>query len=104
MNFNTIVRFFTDKPDTVELLTNTTENTDCSDLWVNFTCVASEANPAVDNFLLFAKDGDISSRKSGTWIKKVTGGGNHVYSCLAQHIVETVTSIKNVTLTVNGEF
>ena len=96
--------FFADKPDTVELLTNTTENTDCYDLWVNFTCVASEANPAVNNFLLYEKDGGVNSSKSGTWITKLTGEGKHVYSCEAQHILENVSSSNTAALTVNGEF
>ena len=98
------MRFLTDKPDTVELLTNTTTNAVCYDLWVNFTCVASEANPAVNNFLLYEKDGGINSSKSGTWIKKLTGEGKQVYSCEAQHIVENVNSSNTATLTVNGEF
>ena len=96
--------FFSDKPDTVELTVNTTENTDCSDLWVNFTCVASEANPVVYNFLLYEKDGEISQSKSGMWIKKISKGGKHVYSCIALHAVGNVTSLNNVTLTVNGKF
>ena len=96
--------FFSDKPDTVELTVNTTENTDCSDLWVNFTCVASESNPAVYNFLLYEKDGESSQSKSGIWIKKISQRGKHVYSCVALHVEGNVTSSNNVTLTVNGEF
>ena len=75
-------------------------------LWVNFTCVTSESNPPVYNFLLYEKDGNISHSKSGTWITKISRGGRHVklYSCVALHAVENVTSSNNVTLTVNGEF
>lgn len=96
--------FFSDKPDIVELTVNATENTNCSDLWVNFTCVASEANPAVYNFLLYEKDREISQSKSGMWIKKISKGGEHVYSCIALHAVGNITSLNNVTLTVNGKF
>ena len=96
--------FFSDKPDTVELKVNTTENTNCSDLWVNFTCVASEANPAVYNFVLYEENGEISQSKSGMWIKKISKGGKHVYSCIALHAVGNLTSLNNVTLTVNGKF
>ena len=96
--------FFSVKPDTVELSVNITENTDCSDFWVNFTCVASEANPVVYNFLLYEKDGDISQSKSGIWIKKISKGGKYVYRCIALHVVGNVTSSNNVTLTVNGKF
>ena len=70
VNVNTT--FLPDKPDSVELVVNTTENKDCSDLYVNFTCVASVAIPSVYNFLLYEKDGDISQSKSGIWIKKMT--------------------------------
>ena len=98
--------FSSDKPDTVELAVNTTQNMDCSYLWVNFTCVTSESNPPVYDFLLYEKDGNISHSKSGTWITKISRGGRHVklYSCIALHAVENVTSSNNVTLTVNGEF
>ena len=73
-------------------------------MWVNFTCVASEANPAVDNFLLYEKDGGINSSKSGAWIEKLSDGGRRMYSCEARHIVENVNSSNTVTLAVNGEF
>ena len=102
VNVNTT--FLPDKPDSVELVINTTENKDCSDLYVNFTCVASVAIPSVYNFLLYEKDGDISQSKSGIWIKKMTKGGKHIYSCIALQVVGNVTSSNNVTLTVNGEF
>lgn len=83
---------------------NTTENTDCSDLWVNFTCVASEANPPVYNFLLYENYGNLSQSKSGIWIKKISKEGKHVYSCVALHVLGNVDSSNNETLTVNGEF
>lgn len=66
--------------------------------------MTSESNPAVVTFLLYEKDGNLSHRKSGTWIKKISRGGRHVYSYIALHAVENVTSSNNVTLTVNGEF
>ena len=93
-----------DKPDSVELVVNTTENKDCSDLWVNFTCAASVAIPPVYSFLLYEKDGYISQSKSGTWINKISKGGKHIYSCIALQFLGNVTSSNNVTLTVNGEF
>ena len=99
-----MVNFFSVKADTVELSVNITENTDCSDFWVNFTCVASEANPAVYNFLLYEKDGNISQSRSGIWIKKISKGGKYVYRCIALHVVGNVSSSNNVTLTVNGKF
>lgn len=66
--------------------------------------MASVAIPAVYNFLLYEKDEDISQSKSGNWIKKISKGGKHIYSCIALQVVGNVTSSNNVTLTVNGEF
>ena len=94
--------FSADKPDAVNLTTNITENKDCSDLWVNFTCVATAANPPVYNFQLYESGQGVRFSESGTWIEKVSKGGKHVYKCLAEQLLENVTSTNNVTLTVNG--
>jgi len=87
----------------VTLVTNTTENTDCSDLWVSFTCISSEANPPVYNFLLSDDEDEHSFSKSGTWIKKISRGGKSIYNCLAYQLVKNVTSVTSITLTVNGK-
>ena len=97
------VIFFADKPDNVELLTNTTEDSYCSDLWVNFTCKASDANPAVSNYVLYEHNNPVASNNNGTWILKLSEAKNHVYHCVAEHFVENVTNTNNVTITVNGE-
>ena len=94
--------FSADKPDNVELLTNTTEDSYCSDLWVNFTCKASDANPAVSNYVLYEHNNSVASNNTGTWILKLSEGKKHVYHCVAEQFVENVTST-NVTITVNGE-
>jgi len=73
-------------------------------MWVNFTCVASEANPAVTNYQLIDSRGATIVSNSGTWIKEISEKGKHVYSCLVEHHVGNVTSANNVTLTLNGEF
>ena len=91
-------------PVSVTLVTNTTENEDCSEsMWVNFTCEASDANPAVTNYQLLG-NGEVLNNETGTWIKEISKGENYVYSCLAQHPVENVTSANDVILTFNGEF
>ena len=82
---------------------NTTENKDCSDLLVNFTCISSEANPPVYNYLLSGVEDGFSLSKSGTWVKKISRGGKSIYNCVAFHLVENVTSTRNITLTVNGK-
>ena len=86
----------------MELLTNTTEDSYCSDSWVNFTCKASDAKPVVSNYVLFEHNNPVASN-SGTWILKLSEGKKHVYHCVAEHFVENVTSTNNVTITVNGE-
>ena len=97
--------FFADKikPDNVELLTNTTEDSYCSDLWVKFTCKASDTNPAVSNYVLYEHNNPVVSNNNGTWILKLSEGKKHVYNCVAEHFVENVASRNNVTITVNGE-
>ena len=95
--------FSTDKPDMVTLVTNATENKDCSDLWVNFTCISSEANPPVYNYLLSDGEDGFSFSKSGTWIKKISRGGKSIFNCLAYQLVGNVTSRNSITLTVNGK-
>lgn len=71
---------------------------------MNFTCVASEANPAVEKYTLFV-DGEVPSASSaGTWIKEISKKGKHVYGCRAHHPERNVTSSNNVTVTFNGEF
>lgn len=85
------------------MVTNTTENKDCSDLWVNFTCISSGANPPVYNYLLYGDEDGLSYSESGTWMKKILRGGKVVYNCLAYQLVGNITSTNNITLTVNGK-
>ena len=87
----------------MELLTNTTEDSSyCSDLWVNFTCKASDANPAVLNYVLYEHNNYVASNNNGTWILKLSEGKKPVYHCVAEQFVENVTST-NLKITVNGE-
>ena len=83
------------------LVTNTSENKDCSDLWVNLTCISSEANPPVNHYSLSDDKDGVSLSESGTWIKKISRGGK--FNCIAYQLVENVTSTNNITLTVNGK-
>ena len=87
----------------MELLTNTTEDSYCSNLWVNFTCKASDVNPAVSNYVLYEHNNFVASNINGTWILKLSEEKKHVYLCVAEQFVENVTSPNNVTITVNGE-
>jgi len=69
-------------------------------MWVNFTCVASDANPAVTNYQLLDSRGDTSVSNSGAWINmEISKGGKHVYSCLAEHPVGNVKRANTVNLT-----
>ena len=95
--------FSIDQPDNVTMVTNTTENKDCSNLWVNFTCISSEANPPVYNYLLSDDEDGFSFSKSGSWIKKISRRGKSFFNCIAYQLVENVTSTNNITLTVNGK-
>ena len=95
----------TDKPDTVRLESNATENSDCSELLlVKFACNVSDSNPSIIKYYLVGDDDGVTFSNSGMWIQPVSKGGKHVYSCLAQHALENITSSNNVSLTVNGKF
>ena len=87
----------------MELVTNTTQDSYCSDVWVNFTCNASDAYPAISRYLLYESDEVVAASNSGIWIQKLSEGSKDVYHCMAEHVVGNVTSTNNVTLTVNGE-
>ena len=95
--------FFEDKPDSVSLVANTTENTNCSDtMWVNLTCEASDANPPVESYQLLKNGEILVTRNNGTWIRKVSEAGKHVYSCRALHLLGNITSSDDVAVTFNG--
>ena len=87
----------------MELLTNATDDSYCSDLWVNFTCKVSDANPAISNYVLFEHGEFVASSNDGTWIQKLSEAKKYVYHCMAEQIVENVNSTNIVTITVNGE-
>ena len=86
------------------MVTNTTENKDCSDLWVNFTCISSEANPPVYSYLLSNDEDGFNFSESGSWILKISRGGESIYNCTAYQHVGNVTSTNNITLTLNGKW
>ena len=58
----------------MELLTNTTGDSYCSDLWVNFTCKVSDANPAISNDVLFEHGEFVAPSNDGTWIQTLSEG------------------------------
>ena len=91
------------KPDNVTLERNTTENNGCTDMWVNFTCKSSEANPPVHNYVLLRNETDVGVSEKGTWTEKISHGETFVYRCRAYQQVDNVTSTDNVTVTVNGK-
>ena len=92
------------KPDNVTLERNTTENNGCNDLWVNFTCNSSEANPPVHNYALIKNKNEFIFSRKGTWIEKISRGETFVYKCQAYQQFDNVTSTNDITLNVNGKF
>ena len=93
---------FSDKPDNVTLERNTTGNNGCTDLWVNFTCHSSHANPPVYNYALIKKETEFIFSKKGTWIEKISRGETIFYKCQAYQKVDNVTST-NISLSVKGK-
>ena len=82
---------------------NTTENNDCTDMWVNFTCKSSEASPPVYNYVLLRNETDVVVSEKGTWIEKISRGETFVYKCEAYQQVDNVTSRNNISLSVKGK-
>ena len=93
---------FSVKPD-VTLERNTTENIVCTDMWVNFTCNSSEANPPVHNYVLLRNETDVGVSEKGTWTEKISPGETFVYKCKAYQQVDNVTSTNNISLSVKGK-
>ena len=93
---------FSVKPD-VTLERNTTKNIVCTDMWVNFTCKSSEANPPVHNYVLLKNGKDVGVSEKGTWIEKISRGETFVYKCKAYQQVDNVTSTNNISLSAKGK-
>ena len=91
------------KPDNVTLERNTTENNGCTDMWVNFTCKSSEANPPVHNYVLLKNETYVGLSERGTWIEKISRGETFFYRCQAYQQVDNVASINNISLSVKGK-
>ena len=94
---------FSVKPDNVTLERNTTENNGCPDMWVNFTCNSSEANPPVHNYVLLRNERDVGLSEKGTWTEKISRGETFVYKFQAYQQVDNVTSANNISLSVKGK-
>ena len=95
------IRFLV-KPD-VTLERNTTENIGCTDMWVNFTCKSSEANPPVYNYVLLKNETHVGVSEKGTWIEKISRGETFVYKCQAYRQDDNVSSTNNISLSVKGK-
>ena len=93
---------FSVKPD-VTMERNTTENIGCTDMWVNFTCKSSEANPPVYNYVLLRNETYVGLSEKGTWIEKISRGETFVYKCQANQQVDNVRSTNNISLSVKGK-
>ena len=79
MKFN-VSSLFADKPYSVSLVANATENTNCSDMmWVNLTCQASDSNPPVESYQLLKNGEILATSNNGTWIRGISEAGKHVY-------------------------
>lgn len=92
-----------DKPDWVDLVSETKQNSWCVGSWMNFTCNSSAANPSPHNYLLLKNESEVSFSANGKWIEKLSRGGTFFYNCVAYQQLENVTSTNSVTVTVNGK-
>ena len=94
---------FSVRPDNVTLERNTTENNGCTDMWVNFTCKSSEANPPVHNYVFFRNEKGVGLSEKGTWTEKISRGETFSFKCQAYQQVYNVTSTNNISLSVKGK-
>ena len=72
-------------------------------MWVNFTCISSEANPPVHYYVLLRNEKVVGLSEKGTWIEKISRGETFVYKCRAYQQVDNVTSTNNISLSVKGK-
>ena len=92
-----------DKPDDVNLTTNTT-NKVCAGTIINFITCTAEANPAVHTYLLYENDTVIHSmRLRGTVIKTMENAGQFVFRCEANNSVQDTGRSSDTILIVLGE-
>ena len=82
---------------------NTTENNGCTDIWMNFICKSSEANPPVHDYVLLRNETDVGVSEKGTWIEKISRGETFVYKCQANQQVDNVTSTNNISLSMKSK-
>ena len=82
---------------------NTTEYNGGTDMWVNFTCNSSRANPPVHNYVLLSNETDVGLSEKGTWIEKISRGEIFFYKCQAYQQVDNITSTNNISLSVKGK-
>lgn len=87
----------------VTLEGNTTKDSGCDDIWVNFTCNSSVANPPAYDYLLLKNKTVVGFNKKGTWIEQISRGETFVYQCRAYQKFNNVTSSNSITVTVNGK-
>ena len=87
----------------VTLEGNTTEDSGCDDIWVNFTCNSSVANPPAYDYRLLKNETVVGFNEKGTWIEQISRGETFVYQCKAYRKFNNVTSSNSITVTVNGK-
>ena len=83
----------------VTLEGNTTENSGCVDIWVNFTRNSSVASPPAYDYLLLK----VGFNKKGTWIAQILRGETFMFQCRAYQKLNNITSSNSITVTVNGK-
>ena len=93
--------FLIDKPENVQLTTNTSANKACQSDMLELTCSVGDANPEVTSYHLFRNDTDLGESNTGIWVKTLSNSGLLMYKCVANNSVGSSES-RSVSITVNG--
>ena len=93
--------FLIDKPENVQLTTNTSANNACQNDILKLTCSVGDANPEVTSYQLFRSGTDVGESNTRMWVETLSNSGISMYKCVANNSVGSSES-PSVSITVNG--
>ena len=89
-----------DKPENVQLTTNTSANKACQNDILKLTCSVGDANP-VTSYQLFRNGTDVGESNTRMWVQTLSNSGVLMYKCVANNSVGSSES-PSASITVNG--
>ena len=98
---NINIFFLIDKPENVQLTTNTSANKACQNNILKLTCSVGGASPEVTSYELFQNGSDVGESNTSVWVKTMSNSGLSMYKCVANNSVGSAES-PSVSITVNS--